>query len=100
MKVTLETYGGLAAVGDLRRRPQVLDTDTLPEDTAAELVRLVTAAVATPDTDRAEPARDAMSYTVTVQDDGRVTVLEQSDAAMTPAFAALLALLRKHLAQQ
>lgn len=100
MKVTLETYGGLAAAADFRRRPQVLDTAALPESPATELARLVAAAVAMPveaDTGR---ARDARSYTITVEDGGRSTLLEQSDAAMTPAFAALLTWLRRHFAGQ
>ncbi|MER6255203.1 protealysin inhibitor emfourin [Streptomyces sp. NPDC001584] len=98
--MTLETYGGLAAAADFRRRPQVLDTAGLPESPAAELARLVAAAVAMPveaDTGR---ARDARSYAITVEDGGRSTLLEQSDAAMTPAFAALLTWLRRHFAGQ
>ncbi|KJY24409.1 MULTISPECIES: protealysin inhibitor emfourin [unclassified Streptomyces] len=93
MKVTLESYGGLAAA--TRRRPKVLDTATLPEDAAAEMTRLVAAAVATPAADRADRARDAMTYTITVEDDDHATTLEQSDASMSPAFATLLAWLRK-----
>ncbi|GHB50778.1 hypothetical protein GCM10010347_20490 [Streptomyces cirratus] len=100
MRVSLATHGGLAAASNLRRPPEVLDTDTLPEDDAAELARLVAAAVATPEVERSGRARDAMSYTITVEDGGRTTVLRQSDAAMTPAFAALLTRLREHFEQQ
>ncbi|WP_432029595.1 protealysin inhibitor emfourin [Streptomyces sp. 1222.5] len=104
MKVTLETYGGLAAVTDLRRPPKVLDTDDLPETAAAELSDLLAAAVAMPLEEQAEEqagrARDAMSYAITVEDGDRLTVLEQSDAAMTPAFASLLTWLKRHFAQQ
>ncbi|MER6262136.1 protealysin inhibitor emfourin [Streptomyces sp900105245] len=103
MKVTLETYGGLAAVTDRRRPPKVLDTDDLSETAAAELSDLLAAAVSTPLEERVEQAgraRDAMSYTITVQDGDRLTALEQSDAAMTPAFASLLTWLKKHFAQQ
>ncbi|MFE6844735.1 protealysin inhibitor emfourin [Streptomyces sp. NPDC057686] len=95
MKVTLESYGGLAAA--VRRRPGVLDTAALPENEAAELTQLVAAAAAMPVEDQADRARDAMTYTITVQDDDHATVLEQSDAAMSPAFAALLTWVRKHL---
>ncbi|MFJ8034707.1 protealysin inhibitor emfourin [Streptomyces sp. NPDC096032] len=99
--MTLETYGGLAAVTDPRRPPKVLDTDDLSETAAAELSDLLAAAVSTPLEEQADGrARDAMSYTITVEDGDRLTVLEQSDAAMTPAFASLLTWLKKHFAQQ
>ncbi|MFI8265751.1 protealysin inhibitor emfourin [Streptomyces sp. NPDC085665] len=100
MKVTLAAHGGLAATVNLRLPPKVLDTDTLPENAASELARLVAAAVAPPVADQPGRARDAMSYTITVEDGGRSTVLKQSDAAMTPAFAALLAWLQEYLDQQ
>ncbi|MGW6080880.1 protealysin inhibitor emfourin, partial [Streptomyces sp. NPDC055186] len=45
-------------------------------------------------------ARDAMSYTITVENNGRLTVLTQSDTTMTPEFAALLGWLEKHFVQQ
>ncbi|MFD5423744.1 protealysin inhibitor emfourin [Streptomyces sp. NPDC127069] len=97
MKVTLETYGGLAAA--VRRRPQALDTSTLPETDAAELTRLVTTAEATPPPTGSDGlARDAMTYAITVEDNGGTTVLEQSDPTMTPAFAALLRWLKTHSA--
>jgi len=98
--MTLETYGGLAAVTNLRRPPKVLDTDALPETATAELAQLLTEAAAVPQEDQAGHARDAMSYTITATAGDRVTVLEQSDAAMTPEFAALLTWLKKHFAQQ
>ncbi|MET8749654.1 protealysin inhibitor emfourin [Streptomyces sp. NPDC004667] len=98
--MSLETYGGLAAVTNLRRPPLVLDTVTLPEDAAAELARLVAAADSTPGEEPDGRARDAMSYTITVEEGDRATVLEQSDGAMTPAFATLLTWLRKHFARQ
>ncbi|MEU2389479.1 protealysin inhibitor emfourin [Streptomyces sp. NPDC007369] len=100
MKVTLTERGGLAATINLAVPPEVLDTDDLPDDAAAELARLVAAATPTPTVDQPGRARDAMSYTITVDDGGRSTVLKQSDAAMSPAFAALLAWLRNHFAQQ
>ncbi|MET9960005.1 protealysin inhibitor emfourin [Streptomyces sp. NPDC006326] len=90
MKVTLATHGGLAGAINLRLPPKVLDTEALPENAAAELAQLVAAAVPTPEADRPGRARDAMSYTITVEDGGRLTVLKQSDADMSPAFAALL----------
>ena len=37
-----------------------------------------------------------MSYTITVEEDGRPTALTQSDTTMTPAFAALFDWLERH----
>ncbi|ELP65456.1 hypothetical protein STRTUCAR8_05391 [Streptomyces turgidiscabies Car8] len=79
--------------------PKELDTDALPGNAAAELTALVAAAVPYPaEEDRPGGARDAMSYTITVDDDGRSTVLVQSDTTMSPAFAALLRWLENHFA--
>ncbi|MEU6759476.1 protealysin inhibitor emfourin [Streptomyces sp. NPDC046685] len=101
MKVSLATHGGLAAAVNLARPPEALDTDSLSETAAAELVRLVAAAASAPTLDEPGRARDAMSYTITVEEEGgRRTVLKQSDASMTPAFAALLAWLRQHVDQR
>ncbi|GGP54756.1 protealysin inhibitor emfourin [Streptomyces melanogenes] len=98
--MTLETHGGQAAAINLRLPPKVLDTDTLPEDASAELARLVAGAVPEPAAERPDRARDAMSYTITVEDGGRSTVLTQSDTTMSPAFASLLSWLENHFAQQ
>ena len=99
MKVTWETYGGQAAAIRLGLPPKVLDADALTENMAGELDRLVAAAVPEAEEKRRGSARDAMSYTITVEDGGRSTVLTRSDATMTPAFAALLGWLEKHTAQ-
>jgi hypothetical protein len=37
-----------------------------------------------------------MSYTITIQDQGRETVLSQSDTTMSQDFAKLLSWLRRH----
>ncbi|MFH7595798.1 protealysin inhibitor emfourin [Streptomyces racemochromogenes] len=96
MKVTLETYGGLAAAS--RRPPEVLDTAALPAAAAAELGRLIAAAAADPAAAADGGARDAMGYTITMEDGPRTTTLEQSDATMTPAFRSLLTWLRARTA--
>jgi hypothetical protein len=101
MRVTLATYGGQAAAINLRLPPKVLDADALPENAAAELAQLVEAAVPAAEEDRPPSrARDAMSYTITVEEGGRSTVLTQSETTMSPEFAALLSWLEKHFAQQ
>jgi emfourin len=101
MKITLAPHGGLAAGLRLSRPPRQLDADALPPDTAAELARLVTAAKAAGvAADNPRPVPDAMSYTITIEDGGRQTVLKQSDTAMSPAFAALLTWIQSHLAKE
>ncbi len=91
MKVTLATHGGLAAGLRLGSAPVVVDGAQLPDADARRLDELVGAARAEPDPPPAGgSARDAMSYTVTVEGAGDSGVLRRSDDAMTPAFAALL----------
>lgn len=98
MKVTLAKHGGLAA--GMSRPPQVLDGATLPGPATAELARLVAAARAEPTPPEKGPGRvrDGMSYTITVEDGGRPTVLSQSDGARSPAFADLCQWLERHFA--
>ncbi|MFE2532143.1 protealysin inhibitor emfourin [Streptomyces sp. NPDC059371] len=100
MRVTWEAQGGQAAAIRLSLPPKVLDTDDLSESTAGELDRLVAAAAPEAGGERPSRARDAMSHTITVEDGGGSTTLTQSEAAMSPAFAALLGWLEKHVAQQ
>src|SRR4051794_12853461 len=98
MKVTLAKHGGQAA--GMRRPPRGVDSDTLPKPVAGELARLVAVAKSVPAAETGGPgrARDAMGYTITVEDGGRTTVLRQSDTAMSPEFAALLQWLERRLA--
>jgi hypothetical protein len=81
-----------------RPTPPVLDAAKLPPAETAELTRLVSAAKADPPAQEAKPGRalDAMSYTITVENGQRI-VLTQSDASMSPAFAALLGFLAKRI---
>lgn len=96
MKIVLTTHGGLAA--GLRRQPKIVDTKTLPMGAAAELERLVAAAQATraPEKSEQDRARDAMTYTISVENGDRSAVLRQSDSSMSPAFSKLLGWLEKH----
>lgn len=96
MKVTLVQHGGQAAAINLRLPPRVIDSATLPIAEAAELERLAAAAMASGAAGTAPgTARDAMSYTITIEDGGRKTVLSQSDTAMSRAFADLLAWIQR-----
>jgi hypothetical protein len=99
MRISLVKHGGQAAGMFLGRPARVLDANTLPPAAAEELARLVEAAKAMSGAAELGPgrARDAMSYTITVEDSGHQTILKQSDTTMSPAFAALLASLERHL---
>ena len=102
MKVSLSKHGGLAAA--IRRPPMIVDSSALPENKAAELAPLVAAAKAEQQAARAVEAgpgraRDAMSYTIALQDDsGETTTLRASDTTMSPPFAALLEWLDRNAA--
>ena len=99
MKVTLATHGGLAAAINIQRPPRVVDTETLTGPAAADLSRLVAAAKAVNASPaRDERARDAMSYTITVEERGQSTTLTQTDMTMSAQFAALLNWLQLHAA--
>jgi Emfourin len=101
MRVTLATHGGQAAGINLRLPPRVVDSATLPEPAAEKLSQLVAAAKAVEVSAASDQhGRDAMSYTITVEDSGRSTVLAQSDVTMTRQFAELLAWLQEHTASR
>jgi hypothetical protein len=96
MKVTLSRHGGQAAGVYLQRPPLAVDSAALDGSEASELKRLVAAAVSAVAPARSGRARDEMSYTITIEDDGHQTVLSQSDTAMSADFGKLLAWLQRH----
>ena len=96
MKVSLSKHGGQAAGIYLQRAPQVVDSAALDGPEASELKRLAAAALSAAAPARSGRARDDMSYTITIDDDGRETVLSQSDTAMSAEFGRLLAWLQRH----
>ena len=96
MKVTLSKHGGHAAGIYLQRPPQVVDSAALDDSGASELKRLAASAVSAAVPARSGRARDEMSYTITIEDDGRETVLSQPDTAMSAEFGRLLAWLQRH----
>jgi hypothetical protein len=105
MRVTLVTHGGLAAPVLAGLPPDVVDTHALSESAAAELSRLVAAAVpataeAAGDPEPRRHAPDAMSYSIKVEEGGHSSVLVQSDTDMSPEFAALLRWLKEHVARE
>jgi hypothetical protein len=90
MKISLTKHGGFAA--GMFRPPSIVESSTLAAADAAELSRLVMAVKMAPIEQGEEPgqARDAMSYTMTIEDDGETTVITQSDINMSSAFADLM----------
>jgi hypothetical protein len=91
MKITLTKHGGFAA--GMFRPPSIVESSTLAAADAAELSRLVMAVKMAPVERGEEPgqARDAMSYTMTIEEDGaETTVITQSDINMSSAFADLM----------
>jgi hypothetical protein len=91
MKITLAKYGGFAA--GIFRSPLIVESSTLATADAAELSMLVVALKTAPAVQGSEPgqARDAMSYTITIEETGgETTVITQSDINMSPAFADLM----------
>jgi hypothetical protein len=96
MKVTLAQHGGQAAGIHLRSPPLIVDAAALDASMASELKALVASAISAAAPARSGRARDEMSYTITVDDGGRETVLSQSDTAMSAEFAKLLAWLKRH----
>ena len=74
-----------------------MNAESLPEDAAEELARLVQAATATPASGRRQSdlARDAISYTITIEN-GDPVVLVESDGTMSPEFIALRNWIKTH----
>jgi hypothetical protein len=91
MKVTLATHGGHPAGINLASNSRGADTSALPTAAAKTLAALVAAAkTSLPAEDGSVGrGRDAMSYTITIEDGGPPVVLEQSDTNMTDEFRAL-----------
>ena len=102
MRVMLKEHGGLAAAINRNAPARVADTRSLPADQAAELDRLVRAALSAAADRTASPAtgpgaaRDAMSYTVIVEDAAGTSVLNGSDTAASQQFSELLRWLQDH----
>jgi len=97
MKVSLAQHGGLAAGIRLNSPPQTVDSAALDQPMAAELRELVAAASsAPPGATPSGKTRDEMSYTITIEADGREAVLSQSDTAMSAEFGKLLAWLQRY----
>ncbi len=75
-----------------------MDSSKLTEADAEELFELVAALKASPKVEEQGPgrARDAMSYTITLEEDDGHSVFRQSDTTLSPEFAALLQWVELH----
>jgi hypothetical protein len=95
MKVTLEKLGGFAA---MRRAPTVLDSAALATSHQQELQQLVTDVREEPLVPPAagEQLRDAMSYKISVEQNGTTTVYRQRDLEMSAAFQRLMRWIEEH----
>jgi hypothetical protein len=98
MKVSLATHGGQLAGNYLHRPAQVVNAESLPKAAAEELARLVEAAKGASASEhaRSDLARDAMSYTITIEDGDPPVVLVQSDGTMSREFVALRNWIKTH----
>jgi hypothetical protein len=95
MKITLAQHGGHMAAFNRARPPQFIDSAALDRPKAAEVEGLAAAAASAPPRSASSgKARDEMSYTITIEDQGRETVLSQSDTTMSEEFSKLLGWLR------
>lgn len=89
MRITLTRHGGLLA--GMKRPPLVIDDTSLDASRADRLRTLVARAIGTQQ-DRADVRvmPDAISYSIAIDDDGRVTTLKQTEPTESSPFADLL----------
>jgi hypothetical protein len=89
LKAALREFGG--PIDPTGQRARVVDTDSMSKEVADELTRLVAEAKAHPPgaDATAGQGRDMMTYSITIEQDGQVLVLKQSDATRTQAFVEL-----------
>ena len=89
LKATLREFGG--PIDPTGRRARVVDSGSMSQEMADELAKLVAKAKAQPPGPDATEGkgRDMMTYSITIEQDGQVLVLKQSDATRTQAFVEL-----------
>jgi hypothetical protein len=94
MRIEFQQSGGVAGI----RRPAVtIDTASLPPEEAGKWHELVTAAdfFNLPAASSAGAARDAFSYRITVEADGRRHTIQTHDAAASPSLRLFIDRLRR-----
>jgi hypothetical protein len=97
MKITFKSDGGFAAIPGLSKAVEI-DLDALEPEQRQQLIELSAAAdfFSLPAT-AASPARarDARSYTLTIEDGGRTHTVSRTDLSLEAPLAALVARLQK-----
>ena len=94
MRITLTRHGGQLA--GMRLPPHVIDTGTLDPVRAERLKSLVARALASrssASSSRGMP--DAMSYSITIDDEGSSTTLKEGEAMSSSPFGDLLEFLEQ-----
>jgi hypothetical protein len=93
MKVSLRTYGGL--MGGLGNPAHVIDDADLDDADKLVLRKLVAAASTTPARPQAtDHLRDAQTYQIEIEDQGKSASIEATDGSVPQAFAELCDWLR------
>ena len=100
MKATLREFGG--PIDPTGQRARVVDTGSMSKEMADELARLVAEAKAHPPGADATAGRgrDMMTYSITIEEDGQVVVLKQSDATRTQGFIELQDWIKRNAGRQ
>lgn len=98
MRVSLEKHGGFGA--GLRHPARIVDSSALAEPQQVELSQLVSAVkAATPSLSKESGhMRDAMTFVISVDDDGNSMVFRQTDLGMSEPFGQLLTWLERYSA--
>jgi hypothetical protein len=96
LKATLREFGG--PIDPTGRRAHIVDSNEINKEKAEEFVRLAAEAKTQPtvaDTGGGK-GRDMMTYSITIEADGQVFVLKQSDATRSQAFIDLQAWIKQN----
>jgi hypothetical protein len=104
MRITLTRHGGLLA--GMKRPPRIIEVTSLDPARAERLRTLVANAIGAPRERDASVAADvsaaarsamadAMSYSIAIEDEGRVTTLKQTEPTAASPFADLLEFLEQ-----
>jgi hypothetical protein len=96
LKAILREFGG--PIDPTGQRAHVADTNEMSKEKAEEFARLVAEAKTQPtvaDTGGGK-GRDMMTYSITIEQDGQVFALKQSDATRSQAFIDLQAWIKQN----
>jgi len=99
LRISLEKDGGWPPRTALQ--PKAVEVDQLPAETVAHVRGLAASLKKSgqPETRQPSAARDAISYSIVIDDNGERLSFKQRDAQMTREFDAMLNWLEDHFAQ-